>query len=213
MTANSKAPMAISSGSIGILLRCLGARRRTRGGALRSEVLHRADAKTRADTPFHLAAADWADSSGRRNMTGGCDGGKATFGTSLKGQVAVTWSAWNSATRGTPALLVFDCGRPVQRGRGSRRGRVVTGRSLLVPGGGRHATIGFCAIGEAAKRALPDVRRAGGDRAMASAEPWRARSSPPAWTGSVDDLARAASKRRNTKWRSGVSREHCAMAR
>ena len=63
-----------------------------------------------------------------------------------------TWSAWDSAPRGTTALLVFDCGRPVERGRGSRRGRIATGRCSLVSGGGRHATIFSCAIYEAAER-------------------------------------------------------------
>jgi hypothetical protein len=161
------------------------------------------------------ACKHWADSSGHRNTVerGYCDGWKTAFRAIFAGQVAVTWSAWDSAARGTPALLVVDCSRPVERGGGGRRGCVFTGRSSLVSGGRRHATIGSCATDEVTKRALSDICRAGRDRVMAGAEPWRARDCQTTWTVSIDDIARAAPECRHTRRWTGVSSEHCAMAR
>ena len=60
------------------------------------------------------------------------------------------------------AFLGIDRGRPIERGRGDWCGRVSAGRSEMVSGGRRHATIDACTIIEVAVRSISVVCRAGG---------------------------------------------------
>src|SRR5829696_6714189 len=83
----------------------------------------------------------------------------------------------------------------------------------MVPGGRRHATSDARAIFEAAVRAVPVLRGAGGDRDPASAGPRGAAGRPPAAAGGLDDLAGAAPQRRHAQRRPGVSGHHRPVAR
>ena len=69
------------------------------------------------------------------------------------------------------------------------------------------------AVVEAALGAVPVVRGARGDRALARAGARGAGDRPPARAGGVDDLARAAAQRCHARRRSGVSGHDRAMAR
>src|SRR3954451_21817431 len=155
-----------------------------------------------------------ADSSGRRNTGGGCcDGRSAALGSGPAWEAEVAGAAGGGAARGSAAVLGFHRGGSVERGRGDGGGGVAAGRLPLVPCAGRHATVASVAVVEAALGAVPVVRRAGGDRALAGAGPRAAGGGPPPEAGAVDDLARATAQRRDARWRPGVSRHHGPVAR
>src|SRR3954453_18367057 len=77
------------------------------------------------------------------------------------------------------SFLGVHRGGAVERGRGDGGGGVAAGRVPLVPCGGRHATVASVAVVEAALGAVPVVRRAGGDRALAGEGPRGAGGGPP----------------------------------
>src|SRR3954451_23127244 len=155
-----------------------------------------------------------ADSSGRRNTGGGCcDGRSAALGSGPAGEAEVAGAAGGGAARGSAAVLGVHRGGSVERGRGDGGGGVAAGRLPLVPCGGRHATVASVAVVEAALGAVPVVRRAGGDRALAGAGPRAAGGGPPPEAGAVDDLARATAQRRDARWRPGVPGDHRPVAR
>src|SRR5205823_10810929 len=90
---------------------------------------------------------------------GGCDEDWETaLGSGTTSRVAAVARPARRGAAGEPAaVLGGDCGGSVERGRGERGRRVTCGGGPLVPGGGRHATITSCAIGEVILRAVSGV--------------------------------------------------------
>src|SRR3954447_10475287 len=155
-----------------------------------------------------------ADSSGRRNTGGGCcDGRSAALGSGPAGEAEVAGAAGGGAARGSAAVPGVHRGGSVERGRGDGGGGVAAGRLPPVPCGGRHATVASVAVVEAALGAVPVVRRAGGDRALAGAGPRAAGGGPPPGAGGGDGLGRATAQRRDARWRPGVPGDHRPVAR
>src|SRR5918993_4578351 len=116
-------------------------------------------------------AARRADSRGRRNtgVEGWCDGGSAALRSSLTGKVEVSGAAPRGAAGASASVLGVHRRGSVERGRGDGGWGIAAGRNPLVPRGGRDGAVASVPLVEAALGAVSDVRRAGGDRAVAGA--------------------------------------------
>ena len=90
---------------------------------------------------------------------GGCyDGTQTAVGSVWTEQVAFARSTGLGTARGACSVLGSDCDGAFERGRGPRCRCIPSGRLEVVPEVGRHATITFIAIGQAAVRTLPVFR-------------------------------------------------------
>ena len=140
------------------------------------------------------------------------DGRSASIRSSVAEQAAFAGATSGRAADAPSAFLGIDRGWPIERGRGDWCGRVGAGRSEMVSGGRRHATIDACAIIEVAVRSLSIVCRAGG--ACNPACPGFGGAADRSQHGAIgiDDLTRAASQRCDTRRRTGLSGKHCAVA-
>ena len=120
---------------------------------------------------------------------GGCDGRSASVGSCVAEQAAFAGATSGRAADAPAAFLGIDRGGGIERGRGDWCGRVGTGRSTVVSGGRRHATIDACAIIEAVIGSIPVVCRAGGARDPACPRRRGAADLPVHGAVGIDDLA------------------------
>src|SRR3954469_6889652 len=155
-----------------------------------------------------------ADSHGRLNtgVEGWCDGGSAALGSSFTGKVEVSGAASCSSTGASASVLGAHRRGSVERGRGDGGWGVAASRNPLVPRGGWDGTVASVRLVEAALGAVPDVCRAGGDRAVAGARSWRAGDRTSLGTGGIDDLARVAAQRGDAGRQPGLPGNHRAVA-
>jgi putative transposase len=124
---------------------------------------------------------------------GGCDDAeKAEVSPIRTGSAALAGATAGWATPASTSVLVCDRGRSLERGRRSACGGIAARGNQVVPGGRRDATIAICALGEAAVRAIPVLRRTGGDRAVACPGSRRARDRASDRAGGVHAVARVA---------------------
>jgi putative transposase len=131
---------------------------------------------------------------------GGCDDDWKTALRSIGAREAArTGSPAGRAASGATAVLGGDCCGTLERGCRGERSALAGGRDTMVSGGRRYAAIASEAFGAATVGALPVVRGAGADRAVARGRPRSARGCAPAWSGRLDDLAGVAPQRRHTQ--------------
>ena len=142
-----------------------------------------------------------------------CDGRSASVGSCVAEQAAFAGATSGRAADAPAAFLGIDRGGGIERGRGDWCGRVGTGRSTLVSGGRRHATIDACAIIEAVIGSIPVVCRAGGACHPACPGFGGTADRPADGTVGIDDLARAAAQRCHARRRLGLSGHDGAVAR
>src|SRR6266508_1367873 len=149
--------------------------------------------------------------SSQRLVEEGCDGSSsASWGGSCgAASDAVAGSAVGGAAGGAAAVLASDRSRRLERAGGRGSGRVAGGRRPLVPRGWRDA------VGQPAADVGPllVVQRAGRDRVASRGRRGSAGDRPAASACAVDDLARAASKRRDPRRPARVPRHDRAVAR
>jgi putative transposase len=147
--------------------------------------------------------------SSQRPIRRGCDGqAEASVGSSRAAGNAITGSATGRSSRTPAALLGGDCARRAQRRGRCRGGRVAGGGRPVVSGGWRDAAD----RSGSAVRAVPDVRRARGDRGAAGRWLWGARGCAPAGSLTVDDLAGVAAQRRDAQRPLGLPGDDGAVA-
>ena len=97
--------------------------------------------------------------SSQHSGIGGCyDGTQTAVGSVWTEQVAFARSTGLGTALGACSVLGSDCDGAFERGRGPRCRCIPSGRLEVVPEVGRHATITFIAIGQAAVRTLPVFR-------------------------------------------------------
>ena len=152
------------------------------------------------------------NSSGRRNTSRRCcDGGKQAprSGSSPTSTDAFTRPSAGGTPRASAEVLGRDRSRSVEREGRRGRGCVPRCRDTLVPRMWWHVTPQALSP----VRALSLIRRARRDRHSSSPWSWRARDRPAAGPRTLDDLARAAAERSDTRREPRVSSHDRSMAR
>ena len=155
----------------------------------------------------------WVDSRGRRNTSRkrrSCDGGKQapTVGSSFTSADVFTRSSHGGTPGASAEVLGGSRSRAVEREVGGGSRRVSRCWRALVSPMWWHATFQSSSF----VGALPIVRRARRDCGSSCWRLRRARDRPAVGPLTVDDLARTAAERSNTKWKPRVSSHSRPMA-